>query len=393
MQRKFGNNTARGYSVLIYNSTKCNLRQIIQPHILYTLNAIRDNDGYGSLPSGYTDQLISSLVEASRFSGLEWKCTIIATAREVLRSCSSIDYLELLVAQREALMNRLLKVSPTTSLSVPNYSKSTNRRIYAALGSEVIQEALDFLQQEQLSLAINALEKWTSGYTPASPMEDIIGFRLNLLRAKILRYQGNFQDSIGCLDLSQGIIDKYLDLRFDEDIGDLISERVNTLQELGDLDSSQALIETHLGQDHTLATKLILRLSLAECLFAQQRFAEAEALCAQIETCNTMTRIARLRLRIISAKLYHVQSDLPRAYSRWIEALQIINEFPPASGRATYIIYLSLSNILKRQGQQELESNFQEELTRTQNLSSSAAATCWIVGLTKWNEYLNTLSC
>uniref|UniRef100_A0A1Y1LRL0 MalT-like TPR region domain-containing protein n=1 Tax=Photinus pyralis TaxID=7054 RepID=A0A1Y1LRL0_PHOPY len=371
------------------HSPNLQIRETIKPHIIHTLNAVRDCDGYESVPLDYMTGLVSALTEASRFSGLKWKRTMITEARKIL-SHSSNDYLELLIVQREVLLDRLSK-EPATTVTL-NQDLNNDRRTHAASGSAIIQEALNHFQNEELSLALSTMNKWSPMQDPVSTLENIIIFRINILRGKILRYQGKFEDAVQSLRLSQDLIKAHKEIYFDEDIGDLISELADTLQELGDFAHSEALLRTQLSQDNTPATKVILQLSLTECLFAQQNVAGAEVYYADLKKCDTMTKMARLRLCIIAAKLCHVQSNLTDAFAWWTEALQAINKFPPTSGNATCIIYLSLCDVLKRQGQKDLEQSSLIELAKLQSLSSHAEAKYWIAGLRRWHEYISSPS-
>ncbi|KAF4436591.1 TPR repeat:NB-ARC [Fusarium austroafricanum] len=366
------------------------IRETIKPHIIHTLDAVRDCDGYESVPVDYLTRLVSALIEASRFSGLKWKRTMITEARKILGHTSN-GYLELLIAQREVLLDRLSKEPATRVTS--NQDLHNDRRTHSVSGSAVIQETLNYFQNEKLSLALNTMNKWSPMQGQVSTLENIITFRINILRGKILRYQGNFEEAIQSLRLSQDLIEAQKDIYFDEDIGDLISELADTLQELGDFAQSEALLRTQLSQDNnTPATKIILQLSLAECLFGQQKFSGAEMYYSNLKNCDTMTKMARLRFCITAAKLCHVQSNLTDAFAWWTEALQAINKFPLTSGNATCIIYLSLCDVLKRQGQRDLEYSSQVELAKLQSLSSHAEAKYWIAGLRRWHEHISSPS-
>ena len=92
----------------------------------------------------------------------------------------------------------------------------------------------------------------------------------------------------------------------------------------------------------------LLIICLAESLFAQGRTAEAEAACPEQSVATAPSKMDRLRLCITMAKIHHSQSEWADALFLWTRALQAINKFPPTSGHATRIIYLSIANILDR---------------------------------------------
>ncbi|KJZ71483.1 hypothetical protein HIM_09122 [Hirsutella minnesotensis 3608] len=164
------------------------------------------------------------------------------------------------------------------------------------------------------------MDKWTPMHD-TSIVEDVVIFRMNILRGKILRYQGRFEDSLQSLHSAHDLTKARREIFFDEDFGELIVELADTLQELGNFSRSEALLRKQLTRDHTSATDSILRVSLAECLFARREFVKAEGVCADLNNRHAIPKMARLRLCITAAKLCHVQADLSGAFSWWTEAL------------------------------------------------------------------------
>ncbi|KAK1485586.1 hypothetical protein CCUS01_03726 [Colletotrichum cuscutae] len=262
-----------------------------------------------------------------------------------------------------------------------------NKRMHSAIGATVHQRALDLFQKEELSSAMDALQEWQPT-EPASLAKEVLLFRMNILRGKILRFQGKFQESLICLSKSRYTMDLLEDLHFDKEAGELIVEIADTIRELDDSARAEQMLTAQLQQQyHTPATRALLGLSLAESLFAQQKFREADRLCREAES-QRLSKMARLRLCITAAKLRHVSSDWEGAFAWWTKALIAINKFPPTSGHATRLIYLSLCDVLRRQGQQELEEATRAQVAELEALSQDAEATHWIAGLRHWRMFI-----
>ncbi|RCI12105.1 hypothetical protein L249_0942 [Ophiocordyceps polyrhachis-furcata BCC 54312] len=375
---------------MLIMSREPHLREVIKPHVMHTLTAVRDGDGYETLPIRDRIDIVLSLIEASRFSGMDWKRLAVSQAKAAMCKLQH-QYAESCIAQRESLLRRLAgHVKPTTP--VADFGQglgegAANKRMHAANGSTVLQRALDLFQDEELLSAMDALKEWQP-IEPASLAEEVVLFRINLLRGKILRFQGKFHDSLECLSKSRCATEVFRGLlHFDEEAGGLVVEMADTMRELDDAARAEELLTAQLErQCHTPATRALLALSLAESLFAQQKFPEADGLCRDAAGSERLSKMARLRLCITSAKLRHVSSDWEGAFAWWTKALIAINKFPPTSGHATRVIYLSLCHVLEHQGRKELEQASRAEVVKLEALSEHAEATHWIAGLRHWGH-------
>lgn len=368
------------------------LRESLTPHIMHTLTAVRDHDGYESLSARERIDVVLTLIEASRFSGMQWKRLAVSQAKAAM--CDLHDqYADSRIAQRESLLQRLAG-SVRPAIPVPNLRQdptdgAADKRMHSAIGSTVHQRALDLFQNEELSSSMVTLNEWQPT-EPASPAEEVVLFRMNLLRGKILRFKGKFQDSLECLNKSRCATELLRDLHFDEEAGDLMVEIADTMRELDDPSRAEELLTAQLERPyHTPATRALLCISLAESLFAQQKFPEANRLCFNVES-QRLSKMARLRQCITAAKLRHVRSDWEGAFAWWTKALVAINKFPPTSGHATRMIYVSLRDVLQHQGQKELEGASRAEVAKLEALSKYAEATHWIAGLRHWRIYLES---
>ncbi|KAK1948798.1 hypothetical protein LY78DRAFT_708517 [Colletotrichum sublineola] len=343
------------------------LGAILTTHVAHTLTAVREHDGYESLSMSDRVDIVLTLIEASRFPGMEWKRLAVSQAKATM--CG--------------LQDQYVHSCHTNG--------AVSKRMHAAIGSTVYQRALDLFQNEDLSSAMDTLKEWRLT-EPASPAEEAVLFRMNLLRGKILRFQGKFQDSLECLSKSRCVAEQLGELHFDEDAADLVVEVADTMIELNDPIRAEQLLKEQLErQYYTPAARALLSLSLAGSLFAQQRFLEADRLCRDVES-QRLSKMARLRLCITAAKLRHVTSHWEGAFSWWTQALLAINKFPPTSGHATRIIYVSLCDVLKHQGQQELEQASRAQVANLETLSGHAEAKHWIAGLRHWLMYLESFT-
>ncbi|EFQ36734.1 uncharacterized protein GLRG_11841 [Colletotrichum graminicola M1.001] len=263
--------------ITAYRAVPWKYLEVVEPHlgatltthVAHTLTAVREHDGYESLSMSDRVDIVLTLIKASQFPGMEWKRLAVSQAKATM--CGLQD------------------------------------------------QALDLFQNEDLSSAMDTLKEWRLT-KPASSTKEAVLFRMNLLRGKILRFQGKFQDSLECLSKSRCAAEQLGELHFDEDATDLVVEVADTVIELNDPIRAEQLLKEQLErQYYTPAARALLSLSLAESLFAQQRFLEADRLCRDVES-QQLSKMARLRLCITAATL---------------------------RGHATRIIYVSLCNVLK----------------------------------------------
>lgn len=264
--------------------------------------------------------------------------------------------------------------------------------MHAAAGNTIIQRAMNHYQNEELAAAIQALDTWQPlHYTPS---EEAVTFRMNILRGKIFRFQGRFQESFECLSpyatrsAPGGLV-------FDEDLSDLICELADTLRELDNPSHAEQLIRMQLAREgwcHS-SSKSLLKLSLAESLFAQGRFLASDEVCSDV-MCHRqgLPKMGKLRLFITLAKLRHLECSWDEAFQYWTQALVVLHKFPPTSGLATRTIYLSTCDILRHRDQDELELATRAKVATLEQLSEKAEAKHWIAGLRHWLAFLELRS-
>lgn len=342
------------------------------------------------------------LVEASRWPRMNWKRSTISWAREVIGPCDS-PYVNSHITQREVVIHRLegrlSEARNTIDQLLSQHVTSSGPQadahgaLHASTGRAVIESALNYFQEEKLASAIAVLDSWIPQSQAPCNAQTAVVFRSNLLRARILRYQGKFTASIKCLDLCQEITARHhgVSLSLDDDLAALTCERADVLHELDNPVEAEDLVRGSLAQANPLCSASdiqLLSICLAESLFAQGRISEAESVCPKQAIATAPSKMARLRLCIMMAKIRHSQSKWTDALSWWTEALQAIHNFPPTSGHATRIIYLSIADILGRQGIVNVRDQTLVSIRELDSLLDRSEAKFWIAGLRSWQSYL-----
>ena len=364
-------------------------------HLEHTLQACRTHNDLSAMTSTMKHDIALTLLEASRFPGKRWKLLAVACAKEVTQGIDDA-YIKICIAQRDSLLLRIAGSQQDAVRVIDNLLTEPNQQpesemepiMHAAVGNASVQRAMNFFQTEQLADAIKALDSWQPLHGTAA--EEAVGFRMAILRARILRCQGHFSESLARLERhvdnppSEGLI-------FDEDLPDLICEITDTLRELDEPLRAEKLLQNELARgsrEHRASTKGLLKLCLAESLYAQGRFPQSHEVCSDVERQPGLTKMGRLRLFITLAKLHHVRCDWDAAFDHWTQALQVLNSFPPTGGLATRAIYLSTCDILRRQGRDELELAARANVSTLERSCENPEAKHWIAGLRHWLAFL-----
>ena len=232
---------------------------------------------------------------------------------------------------------------------------------------------------EKLAAALEVLDSWDPDRQKLAEVAVALG--MDIQRGRILRLQGNFNESLP--HLSRPLPSDCL--LVDEDRLDHAHELADTLRELDKVKGAEELLREVIGRGPARA---LTKLCLAETLFSQNRFAEAENICREVKTQN-VAKVTELRLHITHAKIRHVQHDREAAFEFWTAALKTINKYPPTSWLTTRAIYLSLCHLLHQQGRQELQMESRRQVTALEQVSSMAEARYWIPGLKHWLAMLD----
>lgn len=270
-----------------------------------------------------------------------------------------------------------------------------DKRMNSALGQATIQRSLNCIQVEDLKTAKKLLEQWTPLDQNSSPIEQVTVFRKELLLGRVLRFLGVFKESLLHLDQARETAEHGKDLLFDEDLCDLTCEHADTLRELDDPGAAEHHLRAEIarrGQKGLSSGRPRLEISLAEALFAQEHFQEAERLCLDIQSRPGLLKFEKLRLHITLAKIRHVQSDKESALSYWQEAMEEIGKFQLTNGRTTRIIVISICDALKDLGQTSLLNEYMKQLESLGKMMKPGGTMYWIAGMRHWSEYLECRS-
>lgn len=189
-------------------------------------------------------------------------------------------YLHSCIAQAQCLLSRIAgnmdqAASSLGNLSQGRLSGSVDKRMHSAVGQAAIQHSLNCIQVEDL-------------YQSPSPVENIVLFRRDMMLGRVLRFQGEFRELLAHLESARKTAGQCKDLVFDEDLRDFTCDLADTLRELDDPVSAEHHLRAEiLRRDPNSASSpggSLLELSLAEALFAQEHFKEAERLCLDIQS-------------------------------------------------------------------------------------------------------------
>lgn len=241
-------------------------------------------------------------------------------------------------------------------------------------------------------MAEKSLEDWRPVDESTSPMEEVVLFRKHLMLGRASRFQCKFDESLTHLQESRNIASKRKDLIFDEELGDLACDLADTLRELDDPTSAEQHIRAEImrrGQNVEDTAGCMLRLSLAEVLFAQNHFDKAEQVCLEVQSHPSLLKLARLRLYITLAKLRHVNSDDEGANSYWAQAMAAVRKFRHETC-ATEVIVISVCDILGRQrvSTDPIFHSSMKTMTQLHQITKPGGYQCWIPGLRHWREHL-----
>ncbi|KAM0415914.1 hypothetical protein ACHAPT_013125 [Fusarium lateritium] len=369
--------------------------KLFLPHLQHVTEAFQDS--FDDLPTVTRTDFMLTLIEASRFPGMAWKYFAVGQA-ELAAGRLKNTHLRLCIGQSKALLGRLSgnmneAVNSLQDLSSDDPASAMNQRTRSEIHVTVLQRCLNYIQVADLDTARKLLEDWTPLGENPSPLEEVICFRKYSLLGRIMRYQGEFSDSLEQLQIAHKATQQQSDLILDEDLRDLTCDLADTLRELDRPVAGEELLRPEMvrrtERPDPLAGKSLLELALAESLFAQGRYEEAEQICLDIQTRTSLLKYEKLRLCVILAKLRHMNSELESALSFWSEAMQALQKFPLVNGRVNRIISTSMADVLDAQGHNWLT----RESPRRASLSELAkpqGVPYWIAGFRHWAEYLQS---
>lgn len=365
------------------------------PHLKHSLEALQGC--FEQFPASTRVDLVLTLIEASRFPTMSWKRFAVGQAEFAARGIEGW-YAHSCIVQSQCLLSRIAGDMDRATSSLDNFgydrpSSVMDPRMHSAIGQATIQRALNCIQIEDLSAAKKLLEDWGPLNQEPSPMEEVVLFRKSMILGRLLRFQGEFTESLTHLQKARKTAEQRKALSFDEDLRDLTCDLADTLRELDDPASAERYLHAELArrdQNCTSPGRSLLELALAEALFAQGRFKEAESLCSDIQSRPGLLKFEQLRLRITLAKIRHVDSDNEGALSCWSEAMGAIGKFRMTNGRTTRIIVISICDSLSRLGHTSLVHESLRQVASLDELAKPGGSHYWIAGLRHWLDYLQS---
>jgi tetratricopeptide (TPR) repeat protein len=325
---------------------------------------------------------------------MAWKRFAIGQAEVIARDLDE-PYLHTRITESKSLLARIAgnasqAVAESSNTSGGELLNFVDKRTHSAMGLATIQHSLNCAQVEDIPGARKALEQWRTVNGSCS-MEQVVQFRIGMLLGRFLRYQGEFAESLAHLKRSRDKAEERGSLSFDEDLRDLTCDLADTLRELDDPIAAEHHLRaeiTRRDRSSACSSQVPLQLCLAEALFAQGHFEEAEQLGLEIKSRPNLLRFEKLRTHIVLAKIYHVKADNEDALSHWSAALKEVAKFRLTNGRTTRTIVLSISDILRRLGDGVWVEVSLKEAACLDQLAQPGGTRYWIAGMRHWLAYL-----
>ncbi|KAK1990888.1 hypothetical protein LX36DRAFT_591717 [Colletotrichum falcatum] len=373
-------------------------QKLLQAHVKFVLKAHRDVVKH--LPSSTILDLVLTLTEASRLRGMAWKRFVLDAARKLISGLND-PYAVARLGVHESLLKRLSgNTQEAIHILTPinGSHPEDDARMHSARGFAAIQASLNSIQVEELPAATTVLEEWQPR-RQLSVMDYVVRYRKHFLLAKILRYQGRFEEALGRLKESQDITSQCDGLVFEEEVRDFASSYADTLRELNRPSEAEKFLCEKIPLMNESARN-ILNVSLVESLFSQWTHSpgrdvlrEARDLCLHLHSVTSLPKYEKLRVCITLAKLHHVQSDLDCATRYWTEALDAVSKFGFTSGITTKVIMRSMIDILEHQpsdaGVINARQKSDDELATLKKFGKKDGISNWVPGLKDWEDYLD----
>lgn len=273
---------------------------------------------------------------------------------------------------------------------------SKNQMENSAIGFISLQQALNYIQVEEHPKAQQILIEWRPiGHEP-SLMEQVVAFRMNMILGKILRFQGQFDDSLTRLKTSYALMEGLHDFTFDEDRRDLTCDMADTLRELDEPEVAETYVRNEIARwgasAHVKAYSGIsfLEACLAEILFAQGQMNDAERICSDLLSRSRLFKFGRLRACVILAKVHQVRGDRVKAAEYWGKTMNAMGQWAVSNGLTARVVMLSMEKLGCLPPEGLNRSMQQREFLVT--LANPGAMRYWIAGMRHWEKYLATLS-
>lgn len=265
-----------------------------------------------------------------------------------------------------------------------------SQQLHAAFGLLKISEALNSVQDEDLNAAISQLASWNPLATNSpSTMERVVFVNAQIQLAKVLRYQGKFDEALNRLNNVRR--EMAINLRlFEKDRSDIANELASVLTEKNEPVEARAILEEEMhnqglrGRTNTAAFKL-LQLSQAETFMRQGRFKDANECYSKL---SSLGPFANLCLKVGLARIAHSDRNWEVAFSHWTKALEILaKHFPRGDSHSGYTslgILRSSQIALSNSGQHEMSCKTQEQIIVITATCAPEGCKHWVPGLNSY---------
>ncbi|KKZ68681.1 hypothetical protein EMCG_05716 [[Emmonsia] crescens] len=210
------------------NSRPFDMDELFTSHVRHTLQGVQNNDVFQVLTGDAKTELILTLIEASRFPGMEWKRFAVNQTKETLGDIND-KYFQSYIAQRECLLYRITgdmtgatRVIENAPSGLDQFHTSTTEMVHAGFRQTAIQRSLNHIQAEELTMATSLLDAWQPLRQSPSAIKEAVLFHKHVLLSKISRFQGKFKESLEYLMIFKNMADCYNRVLFNEDQEDLL---------------------------------------------------------------------------------------------------------------------------------------------------------------------------
>ena len=346
--------------------------------------------------------LCLALLAASELPG-KWKDEAL---RQVQYYAQATDdtFIEMSTAYRESTRSRVKGDTPKSRMilqtargrfaSVTQISHS----LRAVSGLLNVSEALNFVQDEDLTNAVAQLSSW-SPMDPNEPssMERVVLVKTQAQLAKVLRYQGRFDEALTCLE---SIYEVTMTESLFEDVRvDIANEMGAVLTEKGRPEKAQTILRMAIehqnlkGRRNTAASQL-LQISLAETLLRQDQIDAANDCYKRL---SNLAPFANLCYHVGLARVAHSRLDWSLALAHWTDALKVLaKNFPRGdshSGHTSLGILRSMHVALNRSGYDEIGNRTKSQILDIEATCDQHGCKHWVPGLNSyWMEFIRGYS-
>jgi tetratricopeptide (TPR) repeat protein len=369
------------------------------PHLRHTLqeipspNTLKDISNDGLFPLTARTDLCLALLAASELPG-KWKDEALRNVRFFSKGADDV-FIELSATFRESTRMRVKRNTSGsrtllgTAIKPLAEDQQRSRPLNAVLGSLKVSEALNFVQDENLDAAISQLKSWEP-LDPRNPstMERVVLVNVQFQLAKVLRYQGRFDEAHHHLknprkETMEGCL--VCEIRTDvaNEMGIVLTEMNRPVDAKRILQSEIDTLDRK-GRTDTAASKS-LHLSIAETFMRQ---GQTEAANDYYLRLSKLGPFADLCHSVGLARVAHSRLEWSKAIEYWTSALGILTDhFPRGDSHSGYTslgILQSMHVALSESGHEEYSHRTLRQIRVIEAACAPNGCKHWIPGLNSY---------